>query len=186
MSVRIRNRPIKLYWAGWETDTYRLGSEGWEISAEQDIHNHQMRIAINHSKARIQGISNIDSYAYQEFMSDIDFSPRIPTMLRFDDLSRQIYINSMRNREVTFQPVDYRPHYIDTEIKSLHDFANFSSPEIAKNEVFLHEANINQILEMALQKQAPHQEEIRREMIKRQEIRQMKTGKLHTELRLVA
>jgi len=184
MSLRIHNKPVKLYWAGWETDTFKLGNEGWQISAEQDGYNQQIRIAINHPKAGVQGISRFGHYPFQEMMSNYNYVPEIPTMLRFDQLSREIFINTVE-RDIGFHPVDYRPRYVESRITSLNDYANFASIETAKNEIYLHEANINQILEMALNKQQPEQERIRKEMLKRQEIREMKMGRLHTELQLV-
>lgn len=184
----MNNRPVKLYWAGWESDTYKLGCEGWEISAQQDVYNRQMRIAINHPKAEIRGMTEIDAFHYQELMNPnyTGGTPTLPTMLHFEDIARQIYVQHMMSRDVAFHPVDFRPQYSEVEIQSLNDFANFAPLELPKNEIFLREANINQILAMALEKQAPDQERIRKEMIQRDAIRKMKMGNLHTELRLVA
>ncbi len=184
IDMRLLNRPVQLHWAGWVTDTFRLGQAGWQISAEQDVQYNCMRIAINHPKAQVQGISNIEEFLFRDMMNDKCHSS-LPTMLRFEDMSRQIHINTIRDTEAF--PIDFRPLMIEQEIKSLNDFANFATiVEEPKNEIYLREASINQILEMALQQQEPEQERIRQEMIREQELRSLRMGTLHTELRLIA
>lgn len=185
MHRRFLNQPIKLRWAGWETDTYALGAQGWQISAEQDVILNRIRIAINHPEAQIQGITEMEQFLFRDIMEG-RLSPALPTMLNFKTLSHQIYVNTM-GHDVDFSAVDFRPQIAEQEVKSLQDFAHFSTiAEVPKNEVYLHEANINQILEMALKRQEPEQEQIRQEMIKREELRNYRRGTLHTELRLVA
>ncbi len=181
---RMLNKPVKLHWAGWETDTYRLGAEGWQISVEQDVLSNTMRIAINHPKAQIQGITQIEDFLFREMMDGFA-NPIIPTLLRFEVMGRQIYVNQMRSPDVSFAPVDFRPTMVENVIHSLDDFCNFAKLEIPKHEIFLHEANINQILEMALVRQEPDQERIRQEVMRTKELKEMRMGKLHTELRLV-
>lgn len=114
-------------------------------------------------------------------------NPGLPVQLRFETMPNQIYINSMKGRDVGFEPIDFRPQMVEQEIKSLNDLAHFATiAEEAKHEVYLHEANIDQILEMALQRQEPEQDRIRQEMLRNQELRSLRMGTLHTELRLVA
>lgn len=186
MYRRFLNQPIRLLWAGWETDTLQLGRAGWQISAEQDVQYNRMRIAINHPEAKVQGISTVEEFLFRDMMEG-RCRPMLPVQLRFEIMSHQIYVNSMRDREVSFQAVDFRPQMMEQEIKSLSDFAHFSTiAEEAKHEIYLHEANIDQILEMALQRQAPEQERIRQEMLRQQELKNLRMGTLHTELRLVA
>ena len=185
---RLINRPIKLWWGGWETDTFKLGSEGWQISAEQDVARRKIRIAINHPEACVQGITEMEDFAYEQLMRNDMFSGiTIPVMLRFQTMSREIYVNTMGSSEFSMSPVDFRPQIIENRICSLQDYANFQTiVEVPKTEVYLSEANLNQILEMALQKQEPEQERIRQEILRREEIRNLRLGTLHTELRLVA
>lgn len=184
------NQPVRLCWAGWETDTFKLQNAGWQISAEQDFHYNGIRIAINHPKADVQGITLIENFDYREVIDGNNLRHAIlPVMLRFEIMGKTIHIKQMNSPDVRFGPIDATPHLMtDYKIHSLEDLAHFQSVgyEKARHEVFLHEANINQILEMALQRQEPEQDRIRKEMLQRKEIDRMKRGRLHTELRLVA
>lgn len=35
---RILSRPIRVFWAGWETDTFKLQQSGWKIAVKQDMY----------------------------------------------------------------------------------------------------------------------------------------------------
>ena len=176
---RFKNRPVKVFWAGWESDTYRLGSQGWEISAEQDIMSMNMRLAIRHPKMDIVGITDIESYAYESLMRDM--SPiALPTMLQFRTLGRQIMINTMGGSGFDFTPVDFRPQYLDSKIERLEDFANFTPIEIPTEQVYLREANMAEILKVA----AERQESINGNM-RKLNLDGVKIRNLHTELRIV-
>lgn len=186
MLPKLLNRPVRVQWAGWETDTYQLGCAGWEISAQQDIHYNSMRIAINHPTIRVQGISNVDTFMFQDMMEG-RCNPVLPVVLRFETMQHVVNVQSMKSPGIDFYAVDHMPRMVEQQIESLNDFANFGTArEMPKHEVYLHEANMNQILEMALQQQEPEQERIRSEIIRSQELRQLRLGTLHTELRMVA
>ncbi len=50
---RILSRPLRVHWAGWETDTYRLQRSGWKISAMQDVRGNRLQMAFRHNGAGI-------------------------------------------------------------------------------------------------------------------------------------
>lgn len=184
-NIQHLNRPVQLNWAGWETDTYKLGQAGWQISAEQDVEQNRIQIAINHPEAQVQGISTIEEFLFQDMVrKNVHFV--LPVTLKFETMSREIRITTIPASNINFQPIDFMPKIMERKIQSLNDFANFTVLEIPKNEVYLHEANIDQILKMALQRQVPEQERIRQEMRRQQELKKFRLGTLHTELRLVA
>jgi len=185
----ILSNPVQLYWAGWKTDTYSLGQEGWQISAEEDPRSRSMRIAIRHPKAGISGISEIADFPYRSDFTNALIGNTAPTMLRFHDIHRRIYAEFMRYKGgFDFHAIDPRPSFVEREVHSIEDFAHFSKigMEEPKHQILLKEASIQQILDMALQIQEPEQERIRAEMIRNRELQNYRLGKLHTELRLVA
>ena len=185
-NTRFVNRPIKLWWGGWETDTFKLGQEGWQISAEQDIYRRKMRIAINHPKLQVQSITEMEDFMYEQFLhNDMYRGITLPVMLRFKTMASEIYVDTIETG-TSMSAVDFRPQMIENKVRSLGDIANFQTiVEVPKNEIYLKEANINQILEMALQKQEPEQERIRQQILRDQELKNLRMGTLHTELRLV-
>ena len=186
MDTRILNKPVRLNWAGWETDTYQLGRLGWQISAKQDVYRNTMGIAINHPHLQIQGISIVEEFLFRELMEG-RCAPRLPITLQFQTMAREVYINTVDSQEIGFSAVDFQPTVCESRITKLEDFANFKTiSEVPKNAIYLKEANIDQILQMALKKQAPEQDRIRQEVLRQQELQSLRMGTLHTELRLVA
>lgn len=184
----IMNQPIKICWAGWETDTFRLSKEGWEISAEQMSMHHEIRLAINHPKLRVQGITHIAEWVFEDILRNSRHAI-IPTSLIMQSMDQVLYVQTMgRTNSFDFHPIDANPTYIERMISPLSEIAHFQrlEREVPRHEIFLHEANINQILEMALKIQEPDQERIRKDLIHRKNMESLRMGKLHTELRIAA
>jgi len=184
---RLLNRPIKLHWAGWETDTYQLAQHGWQISADQNLRMNQMMIAINHPKGGIRGMTGIEEWHFQRIMQE-GAHATLPTSLKFDHIAKDIWVRTTTPGDFDFHAIDPVPRYEQNMIiQKLEDLAHFATVgEQSKNQLYLEEASIDQILEMAITKQTPDQERIRAEMLHRQEMQEYKRGTLHTELRLVA
>jgi hypothetical protein len=181
------SQPVRLHWMGWETNTYELERNGWELSAHQDMHRGQMALAIRHSEMQVRGMS--------EFMQDWDFRR---SMNIYDDprswpvlgckLANDLRITTHQagTSEYAFHPIDARPMYSESRIQSLDDLAHFRKLEKPGNEIFLKKASMADILEMALSRQEPKQEQIRKEMVRRQELEIMEDSQLKAHLRLVS
>lgn len=185
---RIINRPIPVRWGGWETDTYRLMEDGWVLSAYQDVHYNKMQLAMKHPKLNVQGISMLADFDYEALLNGHTFT--VPFFLKFKSFAEQVHVHTAGNISVNeFRPIDARPTYeAKHSISRLEDLANFPEivPEVPENAIHLKEANMAQILEMALQRQEPEQERIREELLQQRDLQKMRQGQLHTELRLVA
>ncbi|MCP3924888.1 MAG: hypothetical protein GY714_20100 [Desulfobacterales bacterium] len=180
---KILSQPLKIYWAGWETDTFKLQSEGWDISAQQNIKTSSMRLALRYKKASIQGLTS---------HIDFDYFRHNPEELRRICFTCQLASNFIIQEQperaaYDFQPIDARPVYTTYNMKNLEDFAHFKTVDYNTKEVFLKQANMSEILEMALQKQEPNQEKIRQQLIHREKMESIKRdSQLKAELRLVA
>ena len=184
----IMNQPIKIWWAGWETDTFRLSKEGWEISAEQDVMRREIRLAINHPELRIQGITHISEWAFEEILQNSRHAV-LPTALIVQAMNQTLFVQTIGRMDgFNFHAINTNPTYVEPNIRSLSEIAHFQrlEREVPRHEILLHEANINQILEMALKIQEPDQERIRKELIHRKNMGSLRMGKLHTELRVAA
>jgi len=187
MRSRILSAPLQIHWAGWNTDSHRLQQNGWQLSADQNVMNNTMRIAIHHPEGNIVGMTEVSEFDYQRYVCDelhhkpfpIDVGMRIR-----HSICEKVHVQGMNGGFPHFNPIDATPRMMDMEVRELKDLAHFQEVQVAKNEVFLKEASMDQILEMALNKQEPSQAEIRKRIIKEQEMRRY--GLLHTELRLVA
>lgn len=176
---QIVNKRIRLHWAGWTSDTLQLSLAGWQVSAQQDVMRQTMRLAIRHPSGA-KGITHLSDYNYDQ-LSRVGYDPMLDTGLSFEGISSNCIVYLTDEQEI-FRPIDCRPTV--SRLYELDDIAHFRTvtPE---HEVYLKEANINQILEMALKVQEPNQERIRKEMLRKRELEKHGIGRAHTELRLV-
>lgn len=183
-SLLVRSRPMRLHWAGWETDTLRLQNNGWQISAEQDPMNRRIRVAINHPHFKMQGISNVEHFDFaKSYMDHYCNDWYTDAQLSLYAMSREIYIREHSSVEHSFCAIDAIPTVQQTTIRSLSDFAYFQTVQKPQHEIFLKEASLEEILEMALNKQEPAQEQIRKRIMHEQNMKRY--GILHTELKII-
>ena len=69
---RLQSPPIRVTWAGWQSDTYTLSRDGWEIAANEDfdhIFKQRVRVAMHHPTMKLYGISDgfgFDHIRHQE------------------------------------------------------------------------------------------------------------------------
>ena len=175
------NAPLDIYWAGWKTNSYELYQNGWELSANQDVPRGTMQIAIQHKQFNLQGITNLRDFTYMER------NPSMPFPVQFFDLQAlggEILVQAS-DHKISFSPISGIPTWKEVNYHRLEDIVHFHRPEEPKKEIYLHEASMDQILQMALDKQAPVQAEIRANARKRAQ-REANVGRLYAGLRLVA
>lgn len=181
---RLLSQPIRLFWNGWESDTYKLQQNGWELSVQQDLQYMRMAIAIKHKKLGMRGLSDSMGWNYleqRETFQDPRSTPGFGCQIASNiDIN---YTGSMSN--VEFNPIDATPMWQTIERKSLDDIAHFRKIEKPNNEIFLKEASLKEIMAMALSRQEPPQEQIRKLMIQQDEIEVMRNSQLRANLRLV-
>jgi len=182
------NIPIKLHWAGWETDTYRLGQHGWEVSADQNVMNQTIRFAIRHLKYNIRGFSEMDRLCYQELRYNRTFSdsggygiPELPIQLASD------YRIIQHAPTTDFHPVETIPMYnVNPEVRELDDLALFKRLPQKTNQVYLREASLSEVLDFALSKQEPRQKEIRERLMHERRLAEVRQeSEVRAQLRLV-
>jgi len=183
----ILSQPLRLRWMGWESNTYELQNNGWELSANQDIQNNKMTIAIRHKELKVRGLSDyidFDFFRQNSYYDTSTTDQRYPIFgcRLASDLIIQIHDNT---HAYDFNPIDARPMYQKIESKSLDNIAHFRTLEKTDNEIYLEPASMNDILNMALARQAPRQEQIRKQMVRRNELEVMRNSQLKANLRLV-
>jgi len=188
---RILSQPIRLFWNGWESSTYALQRCGWEISAAEDIERMRMGIAFRHKEMNIRGMSEMTDFDFfesrhRDMYQSTDTNQHAPKFNCKIAMDLIIQIHDASVGVHPFNPVDARPTYAMQNIKATHldDLAHFK--RIDGNDIFLKKASMQDILNMALEKQEPRQEQIRKQMIRREELEVMKGSQLKAHLRLVA
>jgi len=181
----ILSQPLRLRWNGWESNTYELQNNGWELSANQDIRSNRMAIAIRHKQLNVRGLSDfVDFNFFRRYDSYNAIKYPVFGCQLASDLIIQIP-NNVETYTQEFNPIDARPMYRKTESRHLDNFAHFRKIERVENEIYLEPASMDDILNMALDRQAPRQEEIRKEMVRRQELNVMRSSQLKAHLRVV-
>jgi len=85
-------------------------------------------------------------------------------------------------------PIDgYMSYSTVKQMRDLNDMAHFRTiGGPAVKDILLKEASMDEILEFALKKQEPNQEQIRKRMMHEQDMQNMYGGELKASLRLVA
>jgi hypothetical protein len=155
--ARLKNPIIKVYWAGWQSNTHELQRNGWQLSIEEDFYSMRFRVALKHPQYKMYGISHPCSYDYQRSMNDMAWQalPEIP----MNHMVSEMRINIMDNL-ANFKPIDAEPQIIHNEIKSIEDMKLFKPINHSKD-IVIAPANVNELLESVLKQQDSKQMEIR-------------------------
>lgn len=180
---RIISTPVDLFWEGWRSDTITLLRHGWDFSADQDLHSMRYRLAMRNDRLGLTGISSY--YPFDTYFGDMRKSILLQACLYPEHLRIQ-RISPIKAGD--FSAVDVRPELIETH--SLRDLIPFKEINIDAKQLFLEEASISDILEIALSKQSGKQREIRQRMLREEsskgDIIPMPESEIKAELRLVA
>lgn len=165
----LASQPWKLHFAGWETDTYRLQQNGWQLSAVQDPCYDSMQIAFQHPEYRIRGISNrISQYDARSFMGfgGMRDGPRyIETAahLASDFVSHTASVAPF----ASFKPIDAEPQLMD--MRQLMSQNMVFAPNLARTqEIIVPEHSVDDLLNMMLEKQAANRAELIRKRVREQ------------------
>lgn len=193
MQHRLLSPPIEFYWGGWRADSRRLASEGWEFTVEQNPMDMDYIIALRNTALKMKGISNRIDYNTMMHHSRMQRSEHpigpIPIQMGSD-----LLIDPGR----IFHPVDMlntKWGSVD-ELKtidpvSIDMFFARQKPTPIDKQIILDKLSMQEVLKLALNKQGPTQERIRKEMMQRKRVKEMleegqMPSRLEAELRLVA
>lgn len=152
---RVLSKPIKVRWAGWESDTHQLQRGGWEISAQEDVACRALQIALRHPEWEARGISQrIHDYDYfQDFQRMNSYGS--PQAYEFGmQLGKSIHFHESGPPSVAFRAVDCTPQFVERQIKSLEDWAHFAPMPKAPQQIILpQEDDVNTLLTRILESQ---------------------------------
>ncbi len=182
---RLMNQPIRILWAGFETDTLKLQRSGWQLAAEECHERYSIRIAMKHPELKLYGIT-------QEFERDRIGSDRYmqdqSMLLHMQYIGHDIKEMSMTNRFGfdNFQPINAEPIYgmYDAPTsRSIDDFKLFK-PLGKEKEIIVPSESVSELLDRIHKLQKPKQDEIkkRRSMEMRRLNKDANEYELETEL----
>lgn len=149
---RILSRPIRIRWAGWETDTLALQQAGWSLSAHQDPVRGEMQLAFENREIDVRGVSQRIDFDYVSIARDFPEAHLPPISAQ---MANRLYL-SLSQPFVTFQPIDAMPSFVDMwQPKTLEDLAHFAVPLARTQEIIIPEPNVTDLLDKILAMQDP-------------------------------
>ncbi len=173
--------PVQLNWMGWETDTEKLTRHGWELSANQNVYDNSMQIAIRkeHYGHTIHGFSNLIDFDYfrrSAIVQDLQMQVQ---------LAQNIYLQYMNGPPNEWSAIDGRRSIQTMQSGLMDDVLHFAKINQDTPEIILQRASLEEVLQFALNKQEPRQAEIRQEMMHRREVAEyQQTSELQAKLSL--
>jgi hypothetical protein len=187
---RLLSPPVKIHWAGWESDTLRLSRSGWDISVEQDYYEDSLRFALRHKEARVYGISEPIPYreVAQAGLPPGKISEIISQMGVRVSLANEFQIIIQETMMPRFEPGDMTPSITERKIYHIEDLKIFKTRPPDAQEVLLDMPTIDEVLKYALKLQEPIQAELREKKRKAEALEKKAhmDSELKAELRLVA
>lgn len=166
LDARLLSRPLKVEWAGWETNTYRLQQAGWKLSAEQDVYQNRMRLAMQHERMNLYAMSRVTDFEYERYAMDRSFD--FP-MIVMQAMGREVFIQEHGRIDWGFNAIDAKPCLADRKITRIEDLAHFAAPLVRCNEVIIPEESVPELMQKILKLQQPARTERIREQMRNPE-----------------
>jgi hypothetical protein len=165
----LASQPMRIHFAGWETDTYRLQQNGWQLSASQDPYNDSIQVAFQHAEYRMRGVTNrirrydmMDRYSYNQFSTHKD-TIDVAAFLASDFVSTRTNILPMES----FKPIDAEPQFM--EMRQMMSQNMFFAPNLARTqELIVPEQSVDDLLNMILDKQASNRAQLIQRRVREQ------------------
>jgi len=162
---RILSRPLRLHWAGWETNTYALQQAGWQLSVEQDFWQNRMRIAMKHQGMNLMAMTPSFDFEYESAALDQQrYIESFPIQVAAA-MGRDVVIHEAGRIDWMFKEIDATPTFTTNRISKLEDLAHFAVPLVRTNEIIIPDESVPELLERILKLQDPAKtDRIREEM----------------------
>lgn len=181
---RILSRPMKVRWAGWESDTYSLQQAGWDLSVDQDICHGRMRMVIRHGSTGMIGQTQDLPYDYLEAARQGSVSQFCPHIWQMRHLGGSLMVTHGEgfNPFHQFHAIDAKPQYDATRIDHLEDLVHFAkAPLVRTTALVLPEATVDDLLKEILERQQEAKLDYFRDVVQ-QEGALMRPHKFHAQI----
>jgi hypothetical protein len=160
---RLMNQPIKILWAGFETDTLRLQRQGWQLAVEECHSDLTIRIAMKHPMLKLYAVT--DKYERRGFGFDTYHQDgHMVLNIRYLGPEIKEYAMPGEHTFLNFRPINAEPLYEmcrSPEGRSIDDF-NLFKPLSKEKEIVIPNENVTELLERIQKLQKPKQDEIRK------------------------
>ncbi len=172
----IQSYPYKVFFEGFESDTYRLQSAGWQIACDGQysaaLNTECLRLLIKHPHLKVTGISEaqaIQRYLFSDFDSERFYKSLVFKIIAIHPQIQVYGVQSTAQITSAFHEIDATPWIMNrVDLNSCPIFRTLIKPQ---NEIIIDQADVNILLEEILKKQSPIQRDIR-EKNRKQEARE--------------
>ena len=113
--------PVKVVWAGWETDTFKLATSGWQLAANQDIIRNRLSLVLKHPQLQVYGYSGDIDFDYMEDVRYITIPMNyLSSNLRIQALGTINFteISGITQKRMSYEPRDIEDLKIFREVKN--------------------------------------------------------------------
>lgn len=167
---KLSSPPLKVIWQGFESDTYTLSKNGWDLSISEERNhmsfNQHMVLVMRHEAMQLYGISREIDFNHYRNTEDPRYWEEVVIHIR--QVASDIHFQYMSVSPRVFNAIDPIPEYQEAEtLQRLSEMPVFRTFASNPEEILLAKPTLDQVLKYALDLQEPRQKEIRQEMLKR-------------------
>lgn len=183
---RLLSKPVKVYWDGWETDTYRLQQNGWDLSVDQDPSYRRMRLVIRNQRQGFIGQTNDIpmELLYPDPHRNIWEDDRPAHIWQMRHMGRSIMVQEHGpiSAYANFKAIDAKPQLSFDRVTSLEDLVPFAAAPLVRTQALvLPEKTVDDLLAEILEKQAGAKTEYFKDLVYR-EGQEMPRHKFHAQI----
>lgn len=166
LSLLKANLPCRVRFAGWESDTFRLGRSGWKISYQEDHHRGECQLLLFMPVWRIQCWAHArNSFRSIEWRAGGQQEDRLPEfevqkaasdfIVRMSGSAPLPIFKVWADTDPSFSMIE------ETEMSFYHTPLFLEKEAAPAEELIVDPATVSELLEQIRQRQSPTQAEIR-------------------------
>lgn len=155
--------PCPVFFAGFETTTTRLQQAGWQLAAEQDIHDGTVQLLMRHADCGLYLVAESQRYDFFGAVRNMRYDR--PGLPRFTvrQVARAIETCLAQGLDFArFEPIDAAPQRVEVTRQRIEDFALFAAPLVRTEEIIVEPQSVTECLDLIRRLQAPELAEIRK------------------------
>jgi hypothetical protein len=162
------SRPVRVFWAGWESDTFRLQQCGWKIAVKQDMYRDYYEFLFKHKEVDLVAMSPgmTIHQAITDWQTGGQYAQQLPPIqitrvARTIELYRDIAVED--NLFNSYTMIDARPQMAERKTHRLEDSNVFAVAINEEKEIVIDQADMTVVdhLQAIKELQSERQRELR-------------------------
>lgn len=179
----IKSYPLAIRFAGWESDTYTLQRQGWQLAARQGMSqygpDYEVQFILRHEQAKLHAITAPLNFRMMEMVrggsEEYLRALQLNVVCMGSEVRVQVLHQSSSFRLQDFSAVDCTPQMSNEEV-NLSELKIFRPISTSAPEIIIPTASVDEMMELVLKLQDPKQAEIR-DRFRKEQMRSAEAGK---------